>query len=86
MQINFAVGSYVWSYLNAKQRSTNPASRNLQYMLKRFHISQRYNLDLTRFSRYYELGYFDREVINFHFKFGNFFLFFCCFEFFNRFF
>ncbi|VDK85846.1 unnamed protein product [Litomosoides sigmodontis] len=55
------VGSYVWSYLNGKQRSTNPGSRNLQYMLKRFHISQRYNLDLNRFSRYYELGYFDKE-------------------------
>ncbi|CAG9538789.1 unnamed protein product [Cercopithifilaria johnstoni] len=55
------VGSYVWSYLNAKKRSTNPGLRSLQHILKRFHIPQRYNLDLIRFSRYHELGYFDRE-------------------------
>ncbi|VBB31264.1 unnamed protein product, partial [Acanthocheilonema viteae] len=55
------VGSYVWSYLNAKQRSTNPGLHNLQYILRKFHILQRYNLDISRFSRYHELGYFDRE-------------------------
>ncbi|EFO23596.1 hypothetical protein LOAG_04890 [Loa loa] len=55
------VGSYVWSYMNSKQRSTNPGIRNLQHILKRFHFPQRYNLDSNRFSRYYELGYFDRE-------------------------
>uniref|UniRef100_A0A915PUL0 Vitellogenin n=1 Tax=Setaria digitata TaxID=48799 RepID=A0A915PUL0_9BILA len=55
------VGSYVWSYLNTKQRSTNPSSSNLQHILKRFHIPHHYNLDPNRFSRYYELGYFDRE-------------------------
>ncbi|KAM3718740.1 putative apolipophorin protein [Dirofilaria immitis] len=55
------VGSYIWSYLNTKQRSTNPGSRNLQHLLKRFHVPQRYNLDSNRFSHYYELGYFDRE-------------------------
>uniref|UniRef100_A0A8R1Y3W3 Vitellogenin domain-containing protein n=1 Tax=Onchocerca volvulus TaxID=6282 RepID=A0A8R1Y3W3_ONCVO len=55
------VGSYVRSYLNTKQRSTNPGSRNLQYLLKRFHIPQRFKLDSNRFSGFYELGYLDRE-------------------------
>uniref|UniRef100_A0A183E785 Vitellogenin domain-containing protein n=1 Tax=Gongylonema pulchrum TaxID=637853 RepID=A0A183E785_9BILA len=55
------VGSYVWSFLNTKRRSTNPGSYDLQNVLKRFHIPQRFDVDPRRFSRYYEFGYFDKE-------------------------
>ncbi|VDM39079.1 unnamed protein product [Toxocara canis] len=55
------VGSYVWSYLNTKRRSTKPSTMELQRILKKEHISQRFDLDPRRFSRFYEVGYFDAE-------------------------
>ncbi|VDK17474.1 unnamed protein product [Anisakis simplex] len=55
------VGSYVWSYLNAKRRSSKPGNEELQRILKKKHIPQRFDLDPRRFSRFYEVGYFDPE-------------------------
>ncbi|VDN05069.1 unnamed protein product [Thelazia callipaeda] len=56
------VKSYVWSYLKAKQESSNPGFHNLQRILKRLHLSERYNLNPYRFSRYSEIGYYNQST------------------------
>uniref|UniRef100_A0A914ZTX6 Vitellogenin n=2 Tax=Parascaris TaxID=6254 RepID=A0A914ZTX6_PARUN len=53
------VGSYVWSYLTERRRSTKPSTEELQRILQKHHISQRFNLDSLRFSRFKEFGYLD---------------------------
>uniref|UniRef100_A0A158R520 Vitellogenin domain-containing protein n=1 Tax=Syphacia muris TaxID=451379 RepID=A0A158R520_9BILA len=57
------VGAYVTSYLNTKKRSKNPSSKNLQTMLKKRSVPERFNsLDSLRFSKYHEFAYFNAKA------------------------
>uniref|UniRef100_A0A1I7ZPH0 Vitellogenin domain-containing protein n=1 Tax=Steinernema glaseri TaxID=37863 RepID=A0A1I7ZPH0_9BILA len=56
------VGSYVWSYLNTKRSSSNPAFATLKALLRRQTLPQKFNKDPRKFSRYTELGYHNQKA------------------------
>ncbi|KAK0393248.1 hypothetical protein QR680_000115 [Steinernema hermaphroditum] len=59
---NNQVGSYVWSYLNTKRSSSNPAFANLKSVLRRQTLPQKFNKDPRKFSRYTEIGYHNQKA------------------------
>ncbi|TMS40122.1 hypothetical protein L596_006543 [Steinernema carpocapsae] len=56
------VGSYIWSYLNTKRSSSNPAFADLKAFLRRQTLPPKFNKDPRKFSRYTELGYHNQKA------------------------